>query len=108
MSNWKVPFDQNGDLLRYDKWDSYEKKDNFEFEVSTAEFIGFERGRSSAISLWRLDGREYPMFLTDLKDLLLKVRIEEGFISSPFNLIFTFSKKGSNLGVKLSENNFIN
>lgn len=98
MSKWNVPFDEEGNLITYDKVNAFEWKDNFEFE-GRLKFLRFERGRSSAVAIFEVNGKEYPMFLTDLEDLLLNMSLSDrGQVWGYYNL--TFAKRGCNYGIK--------
>lgn len=110
---WKVPF-REGVFLRYaindpnsrhcagperSGWREYadEWRDNYEF-VATMRFVTFKRGRSAAYAIWETeDGEQYSMFLTDLEDAI--PYMVDGHLTIRR---FTFSKRGSNYGVKLA------
>lgn len=60
-------------------------------------YDGYGRGRSSVTFYWKDDsGHRYPMFITDMNDLL-----KQGAGVSNIYGIFTYVKRGANYGVKL-------
>lgn len=60
-------------------------------------YDGYARGRSAVTFYWKdSDGHRYPMFLTDMDDIL-KRNIG---VSSLYG-IFTYVKRGANYGIKL-------
>ena len=71
-------------------------KPNEEVEL-TLHYKSYGRGRSSVTFYWLDDnGHKYPMFLTDL-DELLKLKVDV----SNLHGIFTYVKRGRNYGIKL-------
>lgn len=59
-------------------------------------YDGYDRGRSAVTFYWKdSNGHRYPMFLTDMDDLL-KRNIG---VSSLYG-IFTYVKRGANYGIK--------
>lgn len=77
----------NGDVI----W-----KPNEEVEL-TLHYKNYSRGRSAATFLWEDDnGHFYPMFLTDLDDL-----IKQNVCGSTIHAIFTYVKRGANYGIRL-------
>lgn len=66
----------------------------------TLTFIGYERGRSSAVMRFKgSDGAEYNMFLTDTDDLIKSEDIIGGKVTAKW----TFCKRGENYGIKLAK-----
>jgi hypothetical protein len=60
-------------------------------------YDGYGRGRSSVTFYWKDDnGHRYPMFLTDMNDLL-----KQNVGVSNIYGIFTYVRRGANYGVKL-------
>ena len=77
-----------------------EWKQNFEFD-SVLGVRNMERGRSAKYLMWEDEqGREYPMFIVDLLDLLQRGIVHEG-ITAPFT--WTFRKRGQNYGIRLAD-----
>lgn len=103
-----------GDMLEYE---SYEvdrgKAEMLPFEKRmTLRYAGSGRGRSSVTFYWRDIETEnrYPMFLTDMDDLLHQGRIGVSFkAESPENTTaivsgtWTACKRGQNYGIKRAE-----
>jgi hypothetical protein len=63
--------------------------------------IGFSRGRSSAVARWSdmRTGARYPMFLTDLEELLSHRVVSAGETEME---TWTVRKRGQNYGIALS------
>ncbi len=60
-------------------------------------YDSYGRGRSSVTFYWKDDnGHRYPMFLTDMNDLL-----KQNVGVSNIYGIFTYVKRGANYGIKL-------
>lgn len=98
----EAPFDEKGNLLHYPaNWGKYEWVDIKKAEFTgTLTFKGFERGRSAAYALFESEvlGRKYCMFLTDLAEAI--PHLSNGSIYGNW----TFSKRGTNYGIKLKTN----
>ena len=96
-----VPFDKRGNLMSYvleyqNERGDVEWRENFVLET-TLTWKDFYRGRSSpGIKFTDSDGREYPMFLKDLGELLLNSTMVKGKVTGKF----TFCKRGENYGIK--------
>lgn len=59
------------------------------------------RGRSAAYFIWRdANGATYPMFMTDMLEVIQKARIFNGCIVDGW---FTIRKRGQNYGLALYE-----
>jgi hypothetical protein len=93
----KIPFDKGGNLLNYYPgygevvWvDNFENHFNFQLE-------GYGRGRSSVTFDFKCKdtGAAYSMFVSDMVDMLLKIKLDHGAVSG----WFTFCKKGQNYGL---------
>lgn len=55
-----------------------------------------ERGRSAAFFIWQdNDGRDYPMFMSDMFDLLRTKTVDEGYVEG----IWLVKKRGQNYGI---------
>lgn len=101
-----IPFTKDGRLISYTSvpvgeinrgWDGSGPAvwlPNFVF-TDVLKFKEFERGRSAAHAIFvSEDGKEYPMFLTDLHDAIgVMIR---GYITGKF----TFTKRGQNYALK--------
>ena len=61
---------------------------------------GSVRGRSAAFFLWHDEaGREFPMFMKDMLDLLLAEVVERGAVEGTW----TVRKRGSNYGIAMAK-----
>jgi hypothetical protein len=70
-------------------------KPNTEVEL-TLHYNGYGRGRSAVTFYWiDDDGHEYPMFITDVDELL-----KQDMGTSSVHAIFTYVKRGQNYGIK--------
>ena len=70
-------------------------KPNTEVEL-TLHYNGYGRGRSAVTFYWiDDDGHEYPMFITDVDELLT-----QDMGTSKVHAIFTYVKRGQNYGIK--------
>jgi len=110
MKNIQIPFDKYGELLSYPShlcvW-----KENCEFQA-IFRVSGFERGRSAAHFILEAiqipadlpngikSGKSFPIFMTDLLDLIQNKTIINGNIESS---LWTFCKRGKNYAVKLAD-----
>lgn len=108
----EVPYNHLGNLQHYpcSTWD-YSQKDgngrpriyetdwrlNDPFE-ETLQFEQMQRGRSAAYSLWKdPEGHTYPMFMSDLEELLINKIIRNGVV----RCTWIVKKRGSNYGIGL-------
>lgn len=102
----QVPYDADGDLLHYvEEWrshlpDQVRWRPNDPFDA-VLQFEGGERGRSAAVFRWRdVDtGVRYPMFMTDLTDLLREATLTAGRTT---RLRWAVRKRGQNYGLALA------
>jgi hypothetical protein len=70
-------------------------KPNEEVEL-TLHYQDYGRGRSAVTFYWiDDDGHEYPMFITDVDELL-----KQDMGTSRVHAIFTYVKRGQNYGIK--------
>lgn len=75
LTKWQVPYDQNGNLLKWASPQPYRAygvdwRDNVPFHDKLI-YQGFTRGQSAASLIWADDdGHTYPMFLSELDSLL--------------------------------------
>jgi hypothetical protein len=92
----KIPFHKTGGLVQEADGPSdwYEWRDNFEFDAMLV-MTGFDRGGIGAIRAVFADepGARYPMFVSDLADLL---RVA-GVVGGKVRARWTFVKRGKNL-----------
>lgn len=100
MDNYSLQLLQEGrDLSDYYK--NIELAENKVFhDVLTYDRV--ERGRSACTFFFKgEDQAEYPMFITDMDDILKTKDISSGQVSGTW----TFAKRGANYGIKLYEEN---
>lgn len=104
----QAPFRENGDMDSYDNYRS-EMKPVPTTQYLSLNFDGFERGRSAARAIFKesLSGREFPMFLTDLGDLLAgDIHVSRGVVDWPhLEGDFIVVKRGSNYGLRALDKN---
>lgn len=104
---YKAPFDVDGNLMHYPltrrRWTDngpVETKPEWREVVPfpmTLRYKGYARGYSAAYFLWEdAEGHEYPMFLTDL-DNILKL----GYAGSTIVTMWIVCKRGQNYGIRL-------
>lgn len=87
----------------FDKVSNINWIDNIVFE-DTLTFTGYGRGRSSAVMHFEgSNGASYNMFLSDTNVLLKTKDIIGGKVKAQW----TFCKRGSNFGIKLSEETMV-
>jgi hypothetical protein len=103
MPDWRVPFDKDGNLVRYEH-DSriVHTCPNFEFQ-STLEYKTFHRGRSAACFEWTVEdgGLDYGAALwMGMKhmDQLIKLGAMDRTYARG---VWTFVKQGQNFGIRL-------
>lgn len=115
----EAPYYQSGDLCHYpgdgDRWidhpDGDQRTDGRTGKVNigpvwkpivpivaTLEYDGYSRGRSAAYFWWKdIDTQVlYPMFMTDLDEILTDGLIDGKCITGTFTII----KRGQNYGIK--------
>lgn len=109
----KVPFDFRGNLMHYSyDWQNldktltenpgygfaYEWRDNQPFQANL-HLNTYQRGRSAAYFVWEETGtaKSFPMFLTDMLDMLQRATITRGIITG----WWIVAKRGANYGIKL-------
>jgi hypothetical protein len=66
---------------------------------ATLVFDRFVRGRSAAHAVWTSDGKEYPMFLTHLDEVLWRCDILQAQVIG----VWTVYKRGQNYGIGLAK-----
>lgn len=98
-SNPVAPFDSAGDLVdwpaRYREYD-WRPVEPF---PAVMRLVGSSRGRSSATFEWEDDkGQTWPMFMTDMVDLIRRGEISEGTATG----VWTVRKRGTNYGLALA------
>ncbi|MBV1853105.1 hypothetical protein [Catellatospora tritici] len=100
----RYPVDPDGNLEHYPSlahgYRAAEQRwqHNRAFET-TLTMVEIKRGRSAAYVVWRAtDGRLYPMFLSDLGDLLTAKVIDRGVVHGTWHV----RKAGHNYGLALA------
>jgi hypothetical protein len=95
-----VPFDDNDNMLDFPlygpnkRWEEFGHKGIRQLEL---KLDSYTRGRSSATFWWTDEvGRRYPMFLTDLEDVIRNEKINFGVVGG----LWTATKRGQNFGIK--------
>jgi hypothetical protein len=95
----KAPFDANGSLLSYvSRWqeEGVEWQANESFSASL-QVYDYSRGRSSAIFILRtIDGRTFPMFMSEMLNLLKVAWIDGGVVGGRWDVV----KRGTNYGLR--------
>lgn len=99
----RYPVDDDGNLLHYPhevhgyRPERQVWRSNEAFEA-TLTMISMTRGRSAAYLLWKAsDGRVFPMFLSDLVDVLAGKVIDHGVVHG----VWQVRKAGHNYGLAL-------
>jgi hypothetical protein len=100
-TKFRVPFNLQGSLLHHavERYSGslVEWRENVPFEA-TVRMNHHRRGRSATYFVWTDDkGHEYPMFMTDLLDLVANSVIDKGVVTARW----VVSKYGQNYGIKL-------
>lgn len=101
----QAPFDIHGNLLHHtyakpgDRDDRVDWRPNDPFEATLA-LEGANRGRSSAYFVWvGEDGAQYPMFITDMVQLLQRQGVRKGGkVTTRWHAV----KRGNNHGIALA------
>lgn len=108
----RVPFDSKGNLMHYahdeyyyedEVWTGHDPdwRDNEPF-IAQMTLVDMHRGRSAAYFTWEDEqGHIYPMFMSDLVDLLKKNAVAEGKTLTSTQWIV--KKKGMNYGIGLAD-----
>lgn len=102
-SNYKIPFgkDYKGNtcLMTYAYGDKIDWRDNYTF-TDSMQIVDYSRGRSSILFSFKsqTDGTVYPVFVSDMMDIIQNCSIINGIIS---NQDWSFIKKGGNYGMQL-------
>ena len=94
-----TPKQIKGSLISYTGYagDNVEFVENRKFK-ETLTYIGYSRGRSSAVFLFKdSTGAKYQMFMTDMDDMLRSKDIVDGKITGTW----TYVKRGRNFGIRL-------
>lgn len=99
---WKAPFSTDGSLYHYcsawDEQNGIEWKDSSYIFDAVLEFDGYCRGRSAAYFIFKNKhtGARYPMFLTDIEDMLKFKIIAMGQTGGRWGVV----KRGANYGIQ--------
>jgi hypothetical protein len=108
---YKVPFTENGSIMHYaqdrQRWPGYtdyytpfEWKDPHEFPAVLTLDHSIS-GRSAKYVIWKAaDGREFPMFVADLVEMIKTATIDQGSVSA----FWYTAKRGANYGVRFVRN----
>ena len=92
-----VPVRPDGSIMSYPLHSSEWRE--FEPFYARLELEGTRRGRSSLIFIWVDEqGRKWPMFATDVADLITRGTIRAGFATG----LWTAAKRGANYGLRLA------
>ena len=97
----KIPYDQKHNrLLHYvDIWSTIEWRDNEPFRAKM-KVVSVNRGRSAAYFELRSDeGVIYPMFMTDMFDMVTLTVVKKGVVSGSW----VGCKRGENYGIRFLE-----
>lgn len=94
---YQIPFDENGNMREYpNHYGDTFWRDNDPFHADM-QVIGYERGRSAVrVILKDSTERKWPMFISDLVDLIKTSDILDGKVSGQW----VGTKKGQNYGIK--------
>lgn len=107
---YKAPYDRNGNLMHYpetQRWYDDEQRHEAPPEWRTPEpmravlvYEGYARGRSAAYFIWRhsITGTRYPMFMTDLDEMLRTRTIPQVGVHATW----IECKRGSNYGIRVA------
>jgi len=97
-TSYKVPFDDNGNMLRWDGYNNSKERDNFFFE-DTLKIDSFSRGRSASTftAKSQTNGTTYYIRATEMLRIMQELMIEKGI----FTGTFTFRKGGANLSLSV-------
>ncbi|MFI6485212.1 hypothetical protein ACIBH1_45390 [Nonomuraea sp. NPDC050663] len=105
MPDYEAPFDAGGNLMHYARkpyhgqaayYQAHEWRPNEPF-VATLTMASTRRGRSAAYFIWAdAEGRTYPMFMTDVADLVRDAVINQGTVTGQW----TVRKRGENFGIR--------
>ncbi len=100
---WKVPFSSDGSLFHYcsakeENSPGVQWRDSEIVFDAVLHFQGYCRGRSAAYFMFKNKATQatYPMFLTDMEDILKNRIIALGMIGGRWKAV----KRGSNYGIK--------
>lgn len=103
MTTWDaenpiVPFDKQGNMMDYADYRLAEWKLVLPFQASM-RVVDMERGRSAArFILQSTTGIRYPVFMTDMLDIMMKEEIKYGYIP---RATWKAVKRGQNYGLAL-------
>lgn len=104
---YEVPLTENGSLMHYAPANSssfytlHEWCEPFEFEA-TLQLDYTISGRSAKYVMWSAeDGRTFPMFVTDLIDL---IKGSDNLLDGKVTAVWYTGKRGANYGIKFRRN----
>jgi len=95
-TSYQIPFDDNGNMLRWDGDHRKKDRDNFFFE-DTLRVEGFGRGRSASTFhvTSQTNGTKYDIRATEMLKIMQELAFEKGI----FTGTFTFRKGGANISL---------
>ena len=94
----QAPWDAKGNLLSYPQGvHEWRPVSSFTTHLTLDHVT---RGRSSVVFVWKdSDGHSYPMFVSDLEELITKTMVAYG---ETLTCTWTIKKKGQNYGIALA------
>jgi hypothetical protein len=105
----RAPFDEHGNLMHYARPESRQESHGYEDAHEWRDVETFEasltigetyRGRSAAYFMWSdVLGHKYPMFMTDIADLIRRGCIEFGTVHDG---MWVVRKRGQNYGIRMA------
>lgn len=99
----KIPFTKNGEFQAYPDYRTADWRANAAFK-STLTCIGYGRGRSSAVFIWRdIHWKEYSMFISNMSEVISNNELAYGKLDGYWN----FVKKGTNYSLNFLGPNYV-
>lgn len=106
---YQAPYDRNGNLMHYPETQWWYENDERHYAPPTwrdpapftarLTYQGYKRGRSAAYFQWvDENGRTFPMFLTDIDDILRTRELGPDGITATW----VECKRGQNYGLRLA------
>lgn len=97
---YQAPFDTEGNLLHFPGYGGSPQWRPVEPFHATMRVERTQRGRSAAYFIWTdQDGRTFPMFISDLLELLLDRDVASGQVTG----WWAVRKRGENFGIRIAE-----
>ena len=93
---YQIPYDEHGSMREYAGYGATEWRDNDPFSA-TMQVVGYERGRSAVRVIMENEAtnQRFPMFISDVVDLMMTSDIIDGKVSGTW----AGTKKGQNYGL---------